>query len=117
MLKNKGGFTLIELIMIIVILGILAAVAIPKYQDLANEARQAVVDGNAGALKSTAVIAFAKNRGVKVGFAASILSQLNYENVSIIYTNCASTTGIKVQHNDNTAIYKDVDLSEYCSGP
>ena len=117
MLKNKGGFTLIELVMIIVILGILAAVALPKYQDLANEARTAVVDGTAGALKSAAVISFAKNRGVKVPFAASILANLTYENVSIIYTDCSSPTGVRVQHNDNTAMYKTVDLSEYCSGP
>ena len=38
---NQKGFTLIELVMIIVILGILAAVAIPKYQDLSSEAKEA----------------------------------------------------------------------------
>lgn len=114
MLRNKGGFTLIELVMIIVILGILAAIALPKYQDMAKEARQAVVDGTAGALKSAAVISFAKNRGGKVGFAASILPQLNYENVSIIYT---SPSSVEVRHSDDVTATKTVDLSEYCSGP
>ena len=113
MLKNKGGFTLIELVMIIIILGILAAVALPKYQDMAREARQAVVDGTAGALKSAAVISFAKNRGVKVSFATSILPQLTYENVSITYSHPNAT----VTHSDDATATKGVDLTEYSSGP
>ena len=52
MLKNKAGFTLIELVMIIIILGILAAVAIPKYVDLTNEARTATIKGGLGGIKS-----------------------------------------------------------------
>ncbi|MBU0730700.1 MAG: prepilin-type N-terminal cleavage/methylation domain-containing protein, partial [Proteobacteria bacterium] len=37
MLNSQKGFTLIELIMVIVILGVLAVVAVPKYQDLSTE--------------------------------------------------------------------------------
>jgi MSHA pilin protein MshA len=44
----QAGFTLIELIIVIVIIGILAAVAIPKYVDLTNEAKTSALDGVAG---------------------------------------------------------------------
>lgn len=59
MLNNQKGFTLIELIMVIVILGILAVVAIPKYADMQTEAAEAAADGVYGAAQGAAAINFA----------------------------------------------------------
>ncbi len=54
--KAQGGFTLIELVIIIVLLGLLAAVALPRYLDLSDEALTASCDGVFGAVLSQAAI-------------------------------------------------------------
>ncbi len=61
MLKYKQqGFTLIELVMIIVILGILSATALPKFINIQSDANKAVLSGIEGALKDVANMAHAK---------------------------------------------------------
>ena len=57
---NKKGFTLIELVIVIVILGILAAVAVPKFVGLTRDAKVSAVKGFAGSLRAAANIVHAK---------------------------------------------------------
>lgn len=71
MVRSQKGFTIIELVVVIVILGILAAVAFPKFQDLSADAKKAVVNGAVAAFKSSAVIGMAKNQGTAATFASA----------------------------------------------
>jgi len=61
-MSDKKGFTLIELVMVIVIIGILAAAALPRFANLTSQARTASNAGIAGAMRSSVMIAHGLDR-------------------------------------------------------
>ena len=110
MKHQQSGFTLIELVIVIILLGILTAVITPKFIDIQGNARQAIVDAGVGAVKSAALIQFAAKQGVAVsGNAVETNTDLDGEvqfQGGALTCNAAGggDTAFTLEHLDDTAI-------------
>ena len=82
--SNEQGFTLIELIVVIVILGILAAFAIPRFVNLQNDARVSVLQGINGSLQAASALVYSKS--LVSGATGSASSSVNIGQGVVIAT-------------------------------
>ena len=101
--KRQSGFTLIELVVVIALLGILAAFAIPRFASLEREARSATTQGLSGSVRSAAAMAhglFLATGATPVNMEGNNIAITNgYPDADDIANTLADSTGFTVTTN------------------
>ena len=107
--SNEQGFTLIELIVVIVILGILAAFAIPRFVNLQNDARVSVLQGVTGSLQAASALVYSKSlingatglasSSVNIGQGVTIATAYGYPTAGSVSQALQNLTNISTDNN------------------
>jgi prepilin-type N-terminal cleavage/methylation domain len=111
MLRNEKGFTLIEIIAVLVILGILAAVAIPKYLDISAQARILAAQGAIAEVKGRLSSAQGKYMMANSGTAPSSSTLFTYATGANAYGNVANLSNVGTDFTVVTATGTPITIS------
>lgn len=109
-MKRQSGFTLIELVVVIVILGILAKVAAPKFLALTTDARIAVIDGMAGAAKSAVNLVYSSSviKGNDKYQMAAGMKVIDVERISVCPSDSQSSSTVCTTFGNPSALYNGI---------
>lgn len=93
-MKKQGGFTLIELVVVIVILGILAVTAAPRFLNLQDDARNATLEGLRGAMQGAAGIVYGRAaiNGVEGTSSSTVSGAVGNPDIATVWGYPAATS-------------------------
>jgi len=98
MKNNKKGFTLIELMIVVAIIGILAAIAIPKFADLINKSKEGATKGALSSVRGALQVYYGDNEG---WFPTDTLAILT---TNAKYINSIPLAKIPTRHADSSTV-------------
>ena len=101
---KQAGFTLIELVMVIVILGILSAFALPRFADLGSDARQAVLDGALGSIRAASAVV----HSAALADGTANLTEIGLEGVNVQIIN-----NYPEAHADGIIVAAQIDTADF----